>query len=234
MIADSAVPYWPPPIAPVLPMVSTRSGASPSPRSPSSTPIANVTSAPCAAEASAMIASASARSAAAIVSPSALDPQPVLDDQHPGHGREHGRGPGPHVPQRVRRAADRRPPRERAVRPQLARGQRERHGGELRLRRRPDDRPSRIAATPSPAPRTSMSTSTSGSRRWSTTRHTSPSQRIGARNPAPAARSSRGRCGRGRDARPRARHRRRRPPRDRRAAPAPPGRTPAGAAGPPR
>ena len=52
---------------------------------------------------------------------------------------------------------------------------------------------SRIAATPSPPPRTSMSTRTSGSRRWSTTRHTSPSQRIGARNPAPAARSSRGR-----------------------------------------
>ena len=49
---------------------------------------------------------------------------------------------------------------------------------------------SRIAATPSPPPRTSMSARMSGSRRWSTTRHTSPSQRIGARNPAPAARSS--------------------------------------------
>ena len=41
-----------------------------------------------------------------------------------------------------------------------------------------------------------MSTRTSGSRRWSTTRHTSPSQRIGARNPAPAARTSSGRSAR--------------------------------------
>ena len=121
-----------------------------------------------------------------------VDPQPVLHDQHPGHGREHGRGPGPHVPQRVGSAADRGAPRERAVRPQLPAVSASVTAPSWACAGDPTIASSRIAATPSPPPRTSMSTRTSGSRRWSTTRHTSPSQRIGARNPAPAARSSRG------------------------------------------
>ena len=54
----------------------------------------------------------------------------------------------------------------------------------------PTSAPSLIAPTVSAAPRSSRSTSTSGRRRWSTIRHTSPSQRNGARQPAVEASSS--------------------------------------------
>ena len=54
----------------------------------------------------------------------------------------------------------------------------------------PTSAPSLIAPTVSADPRSSSSTRTSGRRRWSTIRHTSPSQRNGARHPAVEASSS--------------------------------------------
>ncbi len=188
VIVERAVPNWPPAIGPVLPSVSTCNVSFASPgRTANECP----TSAPWASTASRITASASARSAAAMVSPSAWSPaasstasiRSMVEVIAPDAGRVLRSALA--APRIVARRANGREATDRdATRASVT-------AATCACAGPPTIAPSRIALTASAAPRTSRSARMSGSRRWSTTRHTSSSHRNGARKPAPAAGCSR-------------------------------------------
>ena len=180
VITLSAVPNWPPPIAPVVPATRTWSGSS---GAPGSAPRPSVTSAPWSLDASCTIASASSRRASATASPSASDPACSRRASIRSRAAAIAADPGRVVrsalaaPRIVARRANGRDVLDRPATTASITAATCAWAGD------PLSAPSLIAPTTSAAPRSSSSTRTSGRRRWSMTRHTpsSGSQRNGAR-----------------------------------------------------